>query len=580
VTKQTLDKKLQNSSPEPRGLPNTDPRWWQSVRTRFGLLLALALLPWLLLTTLEALSTLGENRVSQSQLADIVASNTVREVGRILEAGRLGLDAAPLMISERGCEEGASEVLRRLDGYTALVIEGTDGISMCQSPASISSLVLNNATDFSVDSQFRIERGVITEGDTAEDVIVLQNIIRSSGQTFTLVMPEGLGLSEMTSLTLGSESILALRKQDGEAIFGLDIEAERALEMLESVSSEEITLFTRTTLEGDKRRVASRYFEDLGLYVSVGRSLRQESISGFINPVTAVFLPILAWLIGFMLIWLGTQTMLLTPISKVRLAARKFAGGKLGSRVKLSGSAATEVHGLANSFNRMAEQLQEREIKIADNLDEKDTLMREIHHRVKNNLQIIISLLNMQERKADTKEALEAIAETRTRINAIAIVHRGLYESADLRQIDIGPFISRLLSAMNDSLGTEDAGISLSHSVEPCQLPADSAIPIALFIVEAISNAAEHGITHGGKIHVAITRPTAGQVQIDVGDDGCGVSDPDAMRGVGSKLMKGFARQLSGTLIYKDNSPGLLARLTLPIDDSLDQPFQVSRKRD
>jgi len=557
-----------------------EPRWWQSVRTRFGVLLGLALFPWLLLTTLGALSDLDRTRLSQSQLSDVIAANTVRDIGRTLEAGRLALDAAPLLISEWGCERGSQEVLDRLVVYEALIVLGEDTTVLCQTPPSIAALVLENPQPFDADEPFRIERARIMDDDETErTVVAMQTRIRSTGDIYTLVLPKTLGPRDVIHAALGNDARLSLTKPDGTPILGITTSNAMSAYYRSVIKNDTETLLDVDTEEYGARRIATRFFENLGVYVTVGRSQDTGGISSIFNPYTAILLPILAWLIGFGLIWIGAQTMLLTPISKVRHAARKFSNGRLGSRVDLSGSAAAEVHGLANSFNHMAEQLQERETKIADNLDEKDTLMREIHHRVKNNLQIIISLLNMQERKAESKEAVDAIAETRTRINAIAIVHRGLYESDDLRQIDMGPFVSRLMSSMGDSLGTEEAGINLTQSAVPCKLSADNAIPIALFIVEAISNSAEHGVERGGEIHVAVTRPESGKVRISVGDNGRGVGNPDSMRGVGTKLMRGFARQLSGTLTFSDNSPGLVAHLDLPVGEPEEQPFQVSRKR-
>ncbi|WP_298915991.1 histidine kinase dimerization/phosphoacceptor domain -containing protein [uncultured Algimonas sp.] len=565
--------------PDPYAVPSLETRWWQSVRVRYGFLLALALMPWLLVTGLEALSTLDRNRVSQNQLADVVATNTVREIARTLEAGRLGLDAVPQIIAELGCDAGSEEVLERLDVFEALIVNETEGTPICQNPVSLNGLVLENPQPFTQDRSFRIERGRIDDDGTSRHVIVLQSIVRSSGRTYTLVLPQDIGLRGMLDATLGADSIIVLAKPDGSGVVGASDFMSDAGQDLAMIPFGRETLLDMVDADGVAWRIASRYFRDLDLYVMVGRSARFGNLHAFINPLTSVLLPILAWLIGFGLIWLGTQTMLLTPIAKVRRTARQFASGRLGSRVNLSGSAANEVQGLANSFNRMAHQLQERENRIAENLDEKDTLMREIHHRVKNNLQIIISLLNMQERKAQSQDAIEAISATRTRINAIAIVHRGLYESTGLRRIDIGPFISRLLAAMGESLGTDEAGIHLTHSVEPCHLNADNAIPIALFIVEAISNAVEHGIERGGSVHIEIVLPDDDTMVITVTDNGRGVGDPQTMRGIGTKLMKGFARQLSGTLEFSDNSPGLTARLSFPIDDTPEQPFQVSRKR-
>ena len=112
-----------------------------------------------------------------------------------------------------------------------------------------------------------------------------------------------------------------------------------------------------------------------------------------------------------------------------------------------------------------------------------------------------------------------------------------------------------------------------------CQLSADDAIPVALFTVEAISNSVLHGVERGGNVHVEIEFAGNGNLRVDVSDDGKGVGDPENMRGVGSRLMRGFSRQLSGTLTFRDNSPGLVARLEFPHEILEEQPFQVRRRK-
>ena len=556
----------------------SDVKWWQSVRVRFGLLLGLALLPWLFLTGIDSWKALDRDRLSQSQLADIMASTTVRDVGQTLQAGRLGLEAAPLLISERGCDLGSAEVLARLPVYSALIVEESAADPTCQRPPSIDQLQLIEPDPFDDERDFRIERGILEIDDQSSDVIVLQSIVRSTGDTYTLVMPASLGVQLTMDSALGFDSDIALAKADGRPITGASLGAD-ARQRIRERSDDETELFYRTEREDDvPQRAISQYFDDIGVFVTVARDVDPTFFDSLDNPYTTFLLPILVWVVGFVLIWLGTHTMLIRPIRKIRLTARQFARGKMNNRVELTGAAAAEIYGLAESFNQMADELQDRSQKIADNLDEKDTLMREIHHRVKNNLQIIISLLNMQERKADNAAAIEAISETRTRINAISIVHRGLYESADLRRIDVAPFMQRLVASIGDSLSVDDEDIILTQNVCECQLSADDAIPVALFTVEAITNAVLHGVDRGGKINVEIDFAEEGVLRVDVSDDGKGVGDPQSMRGVGSRLMKGFSRQLSGTLTFKDNSPGLLARLEFPHEITDEQPFQVSRR--
>ena len=553
---------------------------WNSLRMRFGVLLALALLPWLLFSALDAYRSATQTRQGVSERLDILASNTVSEVGLILRAGRFGLEAAPRLVAQRGCEAGGAELLARLGVYDALVVQDESGAVTCQVPGDLTALQVVGATPFTPENDFRVELGYFDAGEGVRDVVLLQNRIGETSEIYTLVLPTTLGLRAVVDGTLGSNAAIALTKPDGSAVLGRTSSPEETQRLRGLLKADEVTFLDLggAGAGNPARRVASRGFEDLGVYITVGRDAQPGSRS-LLSSGTEIFLPILVWLVGFSLIWLGTQTMLITPLARMRSVARRYADGRLDERVELSDSAAGEVRGLAQTFNRMAGQLEDRNARIADNLDEKDTLLREIHHRVKNNLQIIISLLNMQERKAQSAEAVAAIAETRARINAIAVVHRGLYESDDLRSIDVPTFVSRLLSSLGDSLGLEERGLRLKQSVDPCELTADSAIPVALFIVEAVGNAAEHGLSRGGIVSVTIAPEGPDTLVIEIADNGRGVGDPASMKGIGTRLMQGFARQLAAELTYHDNAPGLRARLVVPIDTPCDEPFRVRRRK-
>ena len=552
--------------------------WWNTLRVRFGVLLALALLPWLLFTGLEALRSANVNRASEALRLDTLSENKVSEVALILEAGRFGLIAAPEIIRERGCAAGSAELLQRLDAFTAFVVQDSSGLVTCENPLALAQLQLLGASDFR--NNFRIELGRVATGDGEglRDVVVLQNRVPRTGDVYTLVLPTTLGLRDVLDAALGEEAIIALTKPGGGVILGRRISPDQAADLTGRIGDNRISLIDIEGARGEPRRIATTFAEDLGVYITVGREVDMSG-RGMLNEDTAVLLPILAWVIGFSLIWLGTQSMLITPLDRMRTAAREYAAGHMGGRVTLSDSAAGEVRGLAQTFNRMAGQLEDRDARIADNLDEKDTLLREIHHRVKNNLQIIISLLNMQERKLDTEEAVSAIIETRSRINAIAVVHRGLYESADLRSIDLEVFMSRLLPSLADSLGLDERGITLSHRVSALKVSADSAIPLALFVVEALGNAVEHGLQRGGSVDVGV-HTDGEELVLCVRDTGCGVGNPADMKGVGTRLMQGFARQLGAELLYADNAPGLAATLRVPLTQvqGSEEPFQVSRK--
>lgn len=271
---------------------------------------------------------------------------------------------------------------------------------------------------------------------------------------------------------------------------------------------------------------------------------------------TGRLLPVVYALLSFIFaygaIWLATNALIFQPLRTIQTISGDFSTGDLTSRIGDLPNAPPRIADLAKAFDSMAENISQREAAMLDSLVEKEILLREIHHRVKNNLQIIISLLNMQERKLKDDAGLSVIRETRTRINAIALVHRGLYEGEDLSVIEMDQFLDRLITELKTGLGTKELGVAIKTNIVDQNLKPDTAIPIALFIVEALTNAIQHGVPNGGNVSIMLMR-TDGELVVTVSDDGPG-QDTTIKQGTGLKLIKGFARQLSGRISTKNTN--------------------------
>jgi two-component sensor histidine kinase len=279
--------------------------------------------------------------------------------------------------------------------------------------------------------------------------------------------------------------------------------------------------------------------------------------------VLLVLVSILAWVFAYSSLWISTDKFVFSHLREIKSASDRFATGDLDARVGDMPKAPSRIAELAHAFDDMADNISDRESRLVDNLDEKETLLREIHHRVKNNLQIIISLLNMQERKLADTDGLAAIQETRGRINAIALVHRGLYEGEDLRVINMPVFLGRLVNELKIGWGSGRQNLTITTHIDDTSFDPDTAIAVALFIVEALTNAMKHGVSDGGNVVVSLKKAQE-TINISVSDDGPGL--PKSVKsGTGSKLMKGFARQLSGTLNNASSSHGYATSLSFDL---------------
>jgi two-component sensor histidine kinase len=180
-------------------------------------------------------------------------------------------------------------------------------------------------------------------------------------------------------------------------------------------------------------------------------------------------------------------------------------------------------------------------------LREKEVLLREIHHRVKNNLQVISSLLNLQAHALTDPAAREIFNESQNRVQSIALVHEKLHQSADLSHVNFEEYTAALLDNLFDTYNAADRGISRSIDVG-VQLAIDAAIPCGLIVNELVTNALKHGFPDGcrGTVSVGLHEEMGG-LKLVVADDGVGLPlhiDPRKTTSLGLDLVFTFAEQL------------------------------------
>ncbi len=185
--------------------------------------------------------------------------------------------------------------------------------------------------------------------------------------------------------------------------------------------------------------------------------------------------------------------------------------------------------------------------KIAENL------LKEIHHRVKNNLQVICSLLRLQGRHLDSEETRMIFKDTETRVRSMAMLHEALYQSEDLERIPVKNYIHDLATQMLESYSRSRKGISLNLSVEDISFTIDTAIPCGLIINELITNALKHAFPDGSKGEITILLHSTGEndLELVVRDNGKGLPNEVVDKGpksLGLNLVRTFVKQLRGKM--------------------------------
>jgi PAS domain S-box-containing protein len=229
-----------------------------------------------------------------------------------------------------------------------------------------------------------------------------------------------------------------------------------------------------------------------------------------------------------------------------------------------------EVHayrsseGLAVYFRDVTERHLANE-KINRTLQENEVLLREVHHRVKNNLQVICSMLRLQERNFGDETLLQALRECRERVMAMAMLHDQLHRAKDFSNINLGEYIRNLAASLFCSYGVNSAEIGLRMHVEDIPVAVDTAIPCGLIVNELVSNSLRHAFPQSrkGQVSLGLQALGGGSVELTIADDGQGISriaTPTHTRSLGLWLVDLLAEQIDA-IVERSNGAGTHYRL-------------------
>ena len=185
-------------------------------------------------------------------------------------------------------------------------------------------------------------------------------------------------------------------------------------------------------------------------------------------------------------------------------------------------------------------------------LAEKELLLREIHHRVKNNLQVVTSLLNIQQRRIKDPEAITAIQESKNRVESMALIHQSLYQNNDLSNINSHDYIHQLVEYIFKTYSIDKNKINYNIKVEPIKMDMDTLIPLGLILNELINNAIKHAFSEkeGGTISIVMNEQKK-KIMLQVSDNGIGMPDEQKLRSsnsFGFKMIQAFVKKLNATL--------------------------------
>ena len=235
---------------------------------------------------------------------------------------------------------------------------------------------------------------------------------------------------------------------------------------------------------------------------------------------------------------------------------------------------------------RVNRQLETQQIEINQTnrvlqnlLEDKERLLREIHHCVKNNLQIVMSLLNSQSAYLENGKALTAIRDSQQRIHSISLIHQKLYQSENVAMIDMSVYIRELVEYLQGSYDTGQ-NIRFDLQTEHIELDVTQAVPVGLILNEAISNAVKYAFPNNktGTVTISMQQTDDDHCILKIADNGTGLPegfDPNKINSLGMSLMRGLSKQLNGNFELK-NDNGLTIAMTFEKENIATEEAEMS----
>lgn len=321
----------------------------------------------------------------------------------------------------------------------------------------------------------------------------------------------------------------------------------------------EIIAHLRRRLKNDKSGIASLPKADTGyalgtiaggtdILVSTQRTPREQSaLQVMLLEISALFLLLGIGLIG---VTVAANFVLVGPLRRLTYAVQKWQmEGVFDART--TRSMPLELQRLGQAFTRATRRLSRHEKRLTKAMAHQELLMREIHHRVKNNLQIVASLLNLQASRISNPEFRAEFALARDRVRALATLHRNLYAEDRLDSLNIASFLKELCGQTLHIAGEYETGrISMEITCDEFSMSADQAVPLSLIVTELVTNSIKYAFPdeRRGTISISLTRQGS-VATLNISDDGVGCNTESCTlsdkTGIGLKLIRGFARQLN-----------------------------------
>jgi two-component sensor histidine kinase len=553
----------------------------------FGIALTpLALLAWLQAVRVQAeaqarteAALLGQTQLAAAPLVDRIAAAAA-------EAGALAAAMPALVAEEREC----IAVFRRFASapdvsFAAFVpLEGpvtcasTGRVHTLPDSPARRALLANPRPVMTVNA-----RGPVS----GESVLIFSHPVFADDRTLvgfvSLSVPHR-ALAEhapQAHLEEGDEVPLALATftPDGTVLTaarGLDTVGERlpAGVALADLTGRGAFTFTGRTTAGEPRAFAVVPVVEGSLFV-LSAWTPAMALPGTLGGLLPLWVfPVLMWAASLGLAWVVAEHQVLRHMRALGRSITAFAGGSRMVQPPDLVRAPAELREVGEAYEQLMESVLHDEAALEDIVHQKEVLLREVHHRVKNNLQLIASIMNIQMRKAFSPEAKGIIKGLHDRVMSLATVHRELYQTSGLTDVRADELLSTITAQVLRMGMAPGRQIVPETAFDPIRMTPDQSVPLSLVLTEALTNVLKHaGRDAGGQVRLSVTLKRAGEGRavLRVANS---VAETEAERtippgadstGLGAQLLAAFATQLSGDLSISRGADGFAVTIDFPL---------------
>jgi len=556
-------------------------RWFNSLRVQFVLMLTLALFPLAAVAIYQ--TSRVENEAGQNAklaLLELTRSASKEEelfIQRAIGVARFfGTVVEDFIEDPETCVEYLQRFKSRNTSYSFIGVLPPSGIMTCTSAGGTfdartgpyyaelmetrqRTIVANPRGPLSRESIFNISEPFEIDGEFAGFISIS---IPHRGMPKAPINLEELGLVDLMTFNSKDEILTARNSLENASS---EMPVDWTLGSLRTLNG---NAFESDNRNGERRTYTIVPIQGSGATVVGVWRTQESSVGQFGSIVKPAVFPLLMWVASMAVAMLSIHRLVLRHITHLRRNMDDFAATRIIKSPASHASMPNELRALAKNFDGMTDEVLREEAELEDIVREKNVLIKEVHHRVKNNLQLISSIMNMKIRAAVHHETKSVLMRLQDRVLSLASIHRDLYQSRHGGRANIGALISDIVENSVEVAAATKNSIDTLTDIDRVLLYPDQAVPLALLVAEGMTNALKYASSPSGTnpfIRVTL-KQTESECVLTL-ENSIGPTPEDESTGLGAKLINAFAVQLGGNVESEKGDMRYTLRLRFKTQD-------------